>query len=560
MVLLFSVVASFLLLSIALGVVGLFASDMDEGLLPGSIFNVIQMCMMESEYPAAGNIILRIAVWLCPLSWLIFAATSLVFLRSWLEELAVAFSIRFGKHRTAIQGDDELCQMLCDELGEDTTLYLPESIASRSAPRQILFFRSSRNLLVYISENRERLENKKVYVITETLRPTSLENRSIVYIYLPETVAENYWLDNPIPPSHKGEKVAIIGFGRFGEEILRSALRMEVYAPDDGFEYHVFPLEGEGDGFFLEHWNLGELAVIGDGDLPEWKSRIVLHAPGNGWKKEIHEQQFDRIIIAPDSDCATFELLHDAKLIADPACLHIRSSLADPNSGYLYEGRGRELWFGSFRSSFNPSGHSERLREDAMVVNWLYNEFFHVHEPSSGSEVDGIIADWSVLSTKHKRSNISAALHVGSKRLLLEELGASGSLAPAIAAYAEDVSARSDECLDFALKVLRRIGGAAVDASSISTAVDGIIKGEERARLLSIASALLDAEHIRWARDYWLDNWRLGSRKDSALREHDCLVPCTQLPEEVRMKDWLGYLVILEELDEADRMKLRENF
>ena len=210
-------------------------------------------------------------------------------------------------------------------------------------------------------------------------------------------------------------------------------------------------MEGEGDGFFLEHWNLGELAVIGDGDLPEWKSRIVLHAPGNGWKKAIHEQQFDRVIIAPDSDSATFELLHDAKLIADPACLHIRSSLADPNSGYLYEGRGRELWFGSFRSSFNPGGHSERLSEDAMVVNWLYNEFFHVHEPSSGSEVDGIIADWSVLSTKHKRSNISAALHVGSKRLLLEELGASGSLAPAIAAYAEDISGRSDECLAFAL-------------------------------------------------------------------------------------------------------------
>ena len=195
-----------------------------------------------------------------------------------------------------------------------------------------------------------------------------------------------------------------------------------------------------------------------------------------------------------------------------------------------------------------------------MVVNWLYNEFFHVHEPSSGSEVDGIIADWSVLSTKHKRSNISAALHVGSKRLLLEELGASGSLAPAIAAYAEDISGRSDECLAFALKVLSRIGTRAVDASSISAAVDDIIKGEERARLLGIASALLDAEHIRWARDYWLDNWRLGSRKDSGLREHDCLVPCTQLPEEVRMKDWLGYLVILEELDEADRMKLRENF
>lgn len=68
------------------------------------------------------------------------------------------------------------------------------------------------------------------------------------------------------------------------------------------------------------------------------------------------------------------------------------------------------------------------------------------------------------------------------------------------------------------------------------------IKGVEYA--LNNPGAPASAQHDAWLRDKERDGWKYGAVKDPAAKEHPCIVPYGQLPQEQRLKDHLFKAVV----------------
>ena len=70
------------------------------------------------------------------------------------------------------------------------------------------------------------------------------------------------------------------------------------------------------------------------------------------------------------------------------------------------------------------------------------------------------------------------------------------------------------------------------------------VLNEDRTVLEEESNLLLEVEHTRWCRDYYLDNWRYGEKKDTFRRLHPDLVSNEKL-EKDKEKDWVPYMAIL---------------
>ena len=52
------------------------------------------------------------------------------------------------------------------------------------------------------------------------------------------------------------------------------------------------------------------------------------------------------------------------------------------------------------------------------------------------------------------------------------------------------------------------------------------------------------AQHEAWAREKEADGWKFGPVKDAEKKEHPCLIPYHQLPQEQQAKDYLFIAVV----------------
>jgi hypothetical protein len=57
-------------------------------------------------------------------------------------------------------------------------------------------------------------------------------------------------------------------------------------------------------------------------------------------------------------------------------------------------------------------------------------------------------------------------------------------------------------------------------------------------------SATPEASHEVWMKEKELSGWKFGPVKDVAAKEHPCMVPYADLPQEQRSKDYLFRAVI----------------
>ena len=55
--------------------------------------------------------------------------------------------------------------------------------------------------------------------------------------------------------------------------------------------------------------------------------------------------------------------------------------------------------------------------------------------------------------------------------------------------------------------------------------------------LLGLVEHLAENVHEHWARQRLAEGWRLGPQRDQFRREHPCLVPYAELPEEEKRYD-----------------------
>lgn len=373
----------------------------------------------------------------------------------------------------------------------------------------------------------------------------------------------------------ENNRIAIIGFSKYAQSLLLYALKINVGFINFHNEYHVFLLEGESkDSFLFKHWNISSV-VSDDLKAEEFKDCLIFHGPDEWQRKDLFNG-FERIIISSDSDDMNLHILHDLKFISNVSGFDVRIAQINPEQNILYDGgHSRDFYFGEVSFTLINDRRYSKDCAYAMLMNYLYDVMFGDEPVWKGSSVSAKAEErWKNLSTKLKRSNLFSVTHVEKKLELMEYYDVSideddesrYSLKEIIAAYYLDLIERykDDDAFSngFSLKSCSDMSRATELALSIkkmmavffSSSIASLqdvessllpyVDGKDISLLKNIADALLEAEHERWRRDYYLDNWDYGEEKNNILRTDNNLVPFSELSDN-QEKDWLMYWVIM---------------
>ena len=149
----------------------------------------------------------------------------------------------------------------------------------KHAKKYILMMSGDKENLRFYNENYSCLNGKKVYIMLENTSRQSIEDPMITVFSIAENCARHYWKTFPV---EKSEKIAFIGFGSIGQNMLLYGLQMNLIDPSQHFEYHIY---GDGSEFRRMHTELDKM-------LPD---EIIFHDSGIYELRELSD--FDRIII-----------------------------------------------------------------------------------------------------------------------------------------------------------------------------------------------------------------------------------------------------------------------
>ena len=188
-----------------------------------------------------------------------------------------------GSGSTVVYGDSSYAEYMFDSLSPHLRIRGKDKLVNK-ASRYLLMFSDDAENLKFYNKNYEYLKNKNVYIMLEDISRQNIENPLITVFSISENCARQYWRNYP---AEKNERIAIIGFGHVGEDILLYGLQMNIIDPNQHFEYHIY---GDGTNFRREHTELDKMTP----------DEIIFHDGGVYDYAEI--SGFDRIIICGSKD------------------------------------------------------------------------------------------------------------------------------------------------------------------------------------------------------------------------------------------------------------------
>lgn len=223
----------------------------------------------------------------------------------------INWSRLFDPNATVVYGDSAYAKYALESLdrkcrirGEDTLI--------EGAARYLLMFSSDAENLAFYAMHYASLKDRKVYILLEDIARQNIENPLLTAFSLSEVCARQYWKDHP---PLKSEKIAIVGFGSVGKNLLLYGLQMNLIDPGQHFEYHIY---GDGDAFRREHTQLDKMepdaVVFHDDGIRDYRGML----------------DFDRIILCGDGDGDNAALV-SRLLAAAPVCcpIHVYTSNAE---------------------------------------------------------------------------------------------------------------------------------------------------------------------------------------------------------------------------------------
>ena len=252
-----------------LGVCGFLQAG--EGVLQALFLSISLYTLEYQDLPA--NFLVELARWTAPL-----ATASGVFLAFSTVRRRLHNLLRYRRgNSVAVYGPDARRAPLLAELGR-RGIDGGEDLAGRfvRAQRYILLGEEQENFSFYTG-HAPRLTGSEVWLQCSSL-PAQSTAPAGLHLFCPEeTAARLYWKEQSLYPLWRARgpklRVAFVGFGRLGEELLSAGLQNNVFSPEQCIEYHIF---GEDNGFAAVHTELGE---IGDPVLfrPEpWQQSLPL--------------------------------------------------------------------------------------------------------------------------------------------------------------------------------------------------------------------------------------------------------------------------------------------
>lgn len=152
------------------------------------------------------------------------------------------------------------------------------------AARYLLMFSGDEKNLAFFTRHYAALQGKKVYIMLDGVARQSIEDPMVTVFSLVENCARQYWKDHPVLHN---ERIAILGFGPVGQNLLLYGLQMNLIDPAQHLEYHIY---GDGTAFCREHTGLDRMAP----------DEVIFHHDGQYAYTEMRD--FDRIILCSEEE------------------------------------------------------------------------------------------------------------------------------------------------------------------------------------------------------------------------------------------------------------------
>lgn len=379
---------------LACGLIGL-AVVAGEPLLD-SLYRCIGMYLLDyGDTPP--NLWVEIARWTAPLataSWVVLAFGALRrVLCGWLRYLRA--------DSVAVYGQGPAVALLLDQLGNRG---VAGGQSLLPAHRYILVGPEEKNLSFYREHQRE-LADKPVYLQSHSLSPLA-SNHPLLKFFCPEAnAARLFWQKRGLYQISCRKKhqlqIVLLGFGRLGEELLLRGLQVNIFAPDQCIQYHIF---GGGERFEAIHTGIARIEDPVVFHREPWYTRLDL------------VEQADLLLVLEQEDQP--HLLEDLLLATTRQTVDVFAG--DALASTPLEQNPRLHIFPWEQRAYTP----EILLDDlllarAKAINLRYSHLYgKVAETAENRETE-----WARLDPFTRESNISAADYHQVRLEMLAALG-----------------------------------------------------------------------------------------------------------------------------------------
>lgn len=260
-----------------------------------------------------------------------------------------------NRESTVVYGDSGYVSYVYESLRPNQRIRGGEKFIG-NASRYLLMFSDNTENLKFYQNHYEDLKDKKVYIMLDDIARQNIENPLITVFDIEESCARQYWRDYPVT---RNERIAIIGFGNVGKNILLYGLLVNLIDPGQHFEYHVY---GDGTGFRREHTELDKM-------LPD---EIIFHDDG------IYEYatmaEFDRVIVCGEDEHDNIAVASNLFMLAP---MNRRLYIYAPNGDIVtsFFGSDRIICFGTAKETvsadiiFNERTMEAARRQHEYYVN-----------------------------------------------------------------------------------------------------------------------------------------------------------------------------------------------
>lgn len=217
-----------------------------------SVFNCVIMYVMNYE-DTPPNLLVEIARWTAPLA----TASSVVMAASSLKRWGVSRWKYLRGNSVAVYGPDREKDAVLAQLGrrgidgQNRFVKAESYILMDDEPENFAFYQS----------NAEQLKQHQVYLKCESLPAQSVSDPNLKLFCPEEIAARLFWRQRDVYSLWKKSsgtlKIAFLGFGKLGEELLCCGLQNNLFGAVQRLEYHIF---GDCTAFLATHTSLDEIS------------------------------------------------------------------------------------------------------------------------------------------------------------------------------------------------------------------------------------------------------------------------------------------------------------
>lgn len=299
------------------------------------------------------------------------------------------FKLKF-MNPIVIYGDSDYADYVFESLGKCRRIRGGEKLIKGASQYLLMFSDDTRNLRFY-NKYYEYLKDRNVYIMLDNISRQNIENTRLTVFSAAENSARQYWRNNPV---EKSERIALIGFGDVGENILLYGLQMNIIDPAQHFEYHIF---GNAEEFRREHTELDKMTP----------DEIFFHSEDKYEYSEL--AGFDRIIVCSSS--REGGIITEASKILAAVSFTQKVYVYAPNGDIItnFFGKDRLICFGIAKET---SSIDIILNEKTMEAARAQHEYYR-------QQYGG--APWEQLNSFMRYSNVSSSDYMFTIERLMEK-------------------------------------------------------------------------------------------------------------------------------------------